>query len=175
MIKVPIFCNSSSNECYWEKVEQDRKCKKSCFGLYADVWFDPPCKRDNFEDAEVLAQLEEEYFVYKTKFAENLIFDPSKDGYGMYRFLNVKSNTQFLKFSPPVGKRNYSKLDIFHIYFDTSTYDEIERDIKNSFEDQLGVLGGTMGLFTGFSILSGVELIFYLAKLFLTWGRRITP
>ena len=68
MIKVPIFCNSSSNECYWEKVELDRKCKKSCFGLYADVWFDPPCKRDNFEDAEVLAQLEEEYFAYKTKF-----------------------------------------------------------------------------------------------------------
>ena len=68
----------------------------------------------------------------------------------------------------PVGKRNYSQLDIFHIYLDTSTYDEIERDVKNSFEDQLGVVGGTMGLFTGFSILSGVEIIFYLAKLFVT-------
>ena len=52
------------------------------------------------------------------------------------------------------------------IYLDSSTYDEIERDVKNSFEDQLGVLGGTMGLFTGFSILSGVEIIFFLVKLF---------
>ena len=32
----------------------------------------------------------------------------------------------------PVGKRNYSQLDIFHIYLDTSTYDEIERDVKSS-------------------------------------------
>ena len=75
---------------------------------------------------------------------------------------------------PPVGKKKYSKLDIFHIYIDTSTYDEIERDIKSSFEDHLGVLGGTMGLFTGFSILSGVEILFFLAKLFLTLGRRRT-
>ena len=73
-------------------------------------------------------------------------------------------------FPSSVGQRNYSEFDIFHIYLDTSTYDEIERDIRNSFEDQLGVLGGTMGLFTGFSVLSGVEIIFYLAKLFVTWA-----
>ena len=82
-IKVPTFCNSSSNECYWEKVEQDRKCKKSCFGLYADVWFEPS-KREAFEDAEKLAQLEEEYFAFKSKFADNLVFDPNTNGYGMY-------------------------------------------------------------------------------------------
>ena len=48
---------------------------------------------------------------------------------------------------------------------DTATYDEIERDVKNSLEDQLGLLGGTLGLFTGFSILSGVEILFYLVKM----------
>ena len=56
-------------------------------------------------------------------------------------------------------------MDIFHIFFDTATYDEIERDVKNSLEDQLGLLGGTLGLFTGFSILSGVEILFYLVKM----------
>ena len=60
---------------------------------------------------------------------------------------------------------------MFHIYFDTATYDEIERDVKNSLEDQLGLLGGTLGLFTGFSILSGVEIIFYLGKIFLVHSR----
>ena len=70
-----------------------------------------------------------------------------------------------------VGEVQYKGLDIFHIYFDTATYDEIERDVKNSLEDQLGVLGGTLGLFTGFSILSGVEIIFYLGKMFLTHSR----
>ena len=32
-------------------------------------------------------------------------------------------------------------------------------------EAQLGLIGGTMGLLTGFSILSGVEIIFYILKL----------
>ena len=35
-------------------------------------------------------------------------------------------------------------------------------------EAALGLIGGTMGLFTGFSILSGVEIIYYLAKLFMS-------
>ena len=32
---------------------------------------------------------------------------------------------------------------------------------------QLGVIGGTMGLFTGFSILSGIEIVYFAAKIFL--------
>ena len=45
-----------------------------------------------------------------------------------------------------------------------ATYDEIERDKKLTLEAQLGLIGGTMGLLTGFSILSGVEIIYYAIK-----------
>ena len=45
--------------------------------------------------------------------------------------------------------RDYSRLQIFHIYFDTSTYDEVEKDVKVTIEGMLGVVGGTMGLLTG--------------------------
>ena len=70
-----------------------------------------------------------------------------------------------------------------YIYFDTATYDEIERDVKVgeyvhnnhhrvcmkvTIEAQLGLIGGTMGLLTGFSILSGVEIIYYLIRFFFT-------
>ena len=73
-----------------------------------------------------------------------------------------------------------SSLQVVHIYFDTATYDEIQRDVKVhlfskiqiilpwlqvTLEAQLGLIGGTMGLLTGFSILSGVEIIFYILKL----------
>ena len=51
------------------------------------------------------------------------------------------------------------------IFFDTATYTEIEKDRKVTLEAQLGVIGGTMGLFTGFSILSAVEIIYYLSRL----------
>ena len=35
-------------------------------------------------------------------------------------------------------------------------------------EAQLGLIGGTMGLLTGFSILSGVEIVYYTIKFFLS-------
>ena len=54
------------------------------------------------------------------------------------------------------------------IYFDTATFDDIERDKKIKTEAQLSLIGGTMGLLTGFSIISGVEIIFFLFRLFTT-------
>ena len=50
------------------------------------------------------------------------------------------------------------------IYFDTATFDDIERDRKIKTEAQLSLIGGTMGLLTGFSIISGVEIIFFLLR-----------
>ena len=35
-------------------------------------------------------------------------------------------------------------------------------------ESALGLIGGTMGLLTGFSILSGVEIIYYVIQIFLS-------
>ena len=69
-----------------------------------------------------------------------------------------------------------------HIYFDTFTFDRVEKDVKVTgflkivsslmfltkvtLVAQLGVIGGTMGLFTGFSILSGIEILYFAAKFF---------
>ena len=46
--------------------------------------------------------------------------------------------------------------------------------VQVTLEGQLGLIGGTMGLLTGFSILSGVEIFYYLARLLVSlWGKRI--
>ena len=50
------------------------------------------------------------------------------------------------------------------IYFGAATYDEIEKDVKVTLEAALGLIGGTMGLLTGFSILSAVEIIYFVIK-----------
>ena len=55
-------------------------------------------------------------------------------------------------------------MDFFEIHFDTSTYDKVDRDVKITLEAQLGLIGGTLGLLTGFSILSGVEIVYFLGK-----------
>ena len=53
----------------------------------------------------------------------------------------------------------YQPLQGVEIYIDTATFDDFEKDVSVTIEAQLGVIGGTLGLFAGFSILSGVELL----------------
>ena len=65
------------------------------------------------------------------------------------------------------------------IYFDTPTFDRIIEDERAKFEDMLSTIGGegkakkyfqkqnvkgTMGLLTGFSVISGVEILYFLLK-----------
>ena len=59
-----------------------------------------------------------------------------------------------------------STLRVVQIFFDTATFDDIEKDKKVKVEAQMSLIGGTMGLLTGFSIISGVEIIYFVAKAF---------
>ena len=58
-----------------------------------------------------------------------------------------------------------NKLRFVRIYFDTPTFDRITKDRAAKFEDMLATIGGTMGLLTGFSIISGVEIIYFAVKI----------
>ena len=51
------------------------------------------------------------------------------------------------------------------IYFGPATFDRITKDTAAKFEDKLAAIGGTMGLLTGFSIISGVEIIYFAVKI----------
>ena len=58
-----------------------------------------------------------------------------------------------------------NKLRFVRIYFDTPTFDRITKDRAAKFVDMLSAIGGTMGLLTGFSIISGVEIAYFVAKI----------
>ena len=53
------------------------------------------------------------------------------------------------------------------IFLNTALYDQIERDKKGSMaiHQLIGLVGGTFGLLTGFSLLSGVEVLYFTFKL----------
>ena len=51
------------------------------------------------------------------------------------------------------------------ISFDTPSFDRITKDRAAKFTDMLSAIGGTMGLLTGFSIISGVEIIYFAMKI----------
>ena len=55
-------------------------------------------------------------------------------------------------------------LQVVLVSIGSATYDQIEYDLAFTLEGALGLVGGTMGLFSGFSVLSGVEIVYYLAK-----------
>ena len=59
------------------------------------------------------------------------------------------------------------KLRYVRINFDTPTLDRITKDRSAKFVDMLSAIGGTMGLLTGFSIISGVEIIYFGIKIIL--------
>ena len=61
-----------------------------------------------------------------------------------------------------------AELQFVQLHFDRGTFDEISRDVKLSTSAWIGLIGGNMGLFTGFSILSGVEIIYFAAKFFMS-------
>ena len=58
-----------------------------------------------------------------------------------------------------------NQLRYVRIYFDTPTFDSITKDRAAKFVDMLSAIGGTMGLLTGFSIISAVEILFFAAKI----------
>ena len=57
------------------------------------------------------------------------------------------------------------KLRYVRIYFYATTFDKITKDRAAKFVDMLSAIGGTMGLLTGFSIISGVEIVYFGIKI----------
>ena len=60
-----------------------------------------------------------------------------------------------------------TKLRFVRIYFDTTTFVKVTKDRAAKFEDMLSAIGGTMGLLTGFSIISAVEVVYFSLKIFI--------
>ena len=76
--------------------------------------------------------------------------------------MNLSNDLELCK--QPPGEEFSSTLQLVEIYFDTATFDDIERDKKIKTEAQLSLIGDTMGLLTGFSIISEVEIVFFLFR-----------
>ena len=74
-------------------------------------------------------------------------------------------HTKIVKIFLSLGEKvSPSTLQLVEIYFDTATFDDIERDKKIKMEGQLSLIGGSRGLLTGFSIMSGIEIIFFIFR-----------
>ena len=66
-------------------------------------------------------------------------------------YLDIEWNTDQLRYA-------------VRIYFESPTFDRFTKDRAAKFVDMLSAIGGTMGLLTGFSIISGVEILYFVGK-----------
>ena len=64
------------------------------------------------------------------------------------------------------------RLRLVRIYFETAAFDRVLKDRSAKFADQLSAIGGTMGLLTGFSIISAIEILYFLVKIFIDFCKK---
>ena len=148
--ELPI-CQSRGRACYEKVATRDEICHETCDGLHADVNLNTEKLSNRTQDKFVIERLREAYDEYKTSFVKNMFVDKDEDWWITYK----------------TARKPYHQLQVVQIYFDTATCDEIVKDVSVTLADQLGAIGGTMGLFAGFSFLSAVEVLYFLVKYFL--------
>ena len=124
------------------------------------------------KNLQVLHTLLEEYQTYKERFVRNMVFLPGEQSIvgrdfktlGSWKYFQTGANPPL----PPAVPVDSHRPVLVQIYFTTATFDQIDRDVLLTVEAQLGLIGGTMGLLTGFSILSGVEIVYFTIKFILS-------
>ena len=134
--------------CVNKVVIETNNCRKSCSGFVV-TGFSKSEINKNLVD---LLPVSRDYDDYK----QRTHFPSGNTG----SIINLYLTSQVL-FSDYEWK---NKLRYVRIYFDTPTFDRITKDRAAKFVDMLSAIGGTMGLLTGFSIISGVELLYFLIK-----------
>ena len=64
-------------------------------------------------------------------------------------------------------------LKYVRIYFGAETFNRVTKDRAVKFVDEISAIGGTMGLFTGFSIMSAVEIVYFGVKIIVQTVKKI--
>ena len=152
------LCTSKEIECVNKMKVDTSACLKPCRGLIVTS-FSKTEEKKIFEDLSIFGA----YKRYKK-------ITPYPSGYpGKYIYYIIACFWIIQKCLDYEWKHN---LRYVRIYFETSTFDRITKDRAAKFVDMLSAIGGTMGLLTGFSIISAVEILYFVSKLVLKLSLR---
>ena len=159
------MCDSFGGHCFEEILTNEanyKKCSKwcieDCSGMpmtvvtsYVPINLDEACKRNSYF---------EKHFVHSSR--QYFTFE-------VYRSL-IEGDGQIPDLQANLANgsicRNFiSKfVALVSVESPTDSITKSAREIRVTLIDQIGTVGGTLGLFTGMSILSMVEIVFFLVK-----------
>ena len=152
------MCEQSQLDCVKTVMGSNNPCLQSCQGLFITG-----IDRIEYDDKtmeSILSIIKKDYDLYK---AEKWFVDESLTG--IKEFEHDKAY-DFVDYNWK------NDLKLVSVFFDTPGYDEVTKDTSAKFVDILSAIGGTFGLLTGFSIISGVEIIYFLAKFILNMTKK---
>ena len=93
------------------------------------------------------------------------------------KILNVSLNARTLNYIRAnmkcLGLNQKLNLTYVRIYFGAETFNRVTKDRAIKFVDEISAIGGTMGLFTGFSIISAVEIVYFGLRIILQIGKKM--
>ena len=149
------FCSPDADACIEKISKRHGDCQISCTGLYAVVWHQADDSNDPMK--KKFAWMTSEYHRYLNDYANNLLYNSSSKSLSRPPKDNIYILTFYFFYLLSASPKGFPSLQLVQIYFIPASYDEIERDRKLTLEAQLGMIGGTMGLLTGFSILRFID------------------
>ena len=175
------------NDCYANFLNENlmdykQSCTKPCHGIYADILAEPQMNNNTLvfgdEYTEELKQLLDEYQLFKRSFNSdfNDFFMNITENKGFplihrqSKKMPIKCERSFDFYGNLVESCEYKvkeTLIVLEIYFGTPTFDKVTLDAKTNWVTQISMIGGTLGLFSGFSIMSGIEIIYFTVKIIL--------
>ena len=144
------MCTIDQEDCVQSIVINNTKCLKECEGMEITSFTEK--EAEVFEPGSKLSLMSNNYYYYKRWYT----FPSQFKGKNV-----IECSVQDL-FNAEYDLR--PNLKLVEISFDTPTFDKVTKDRADKFVDMLSAIGGTMGLLTGFSIISAIEIIYFVIK-----------
>ena len=161
-------------ECYDVLVSTSEEACFECKGMYSVVNVDTSNRtlalNGRLADKAFETFLKE-YLQYKqayeikfASFFSDILPKRTDDSHFLmgWPFLNEQAVLQSFPTTHPL--RYYEveqRLEIVEIYFTAPTFDKVIKDSRTNFVTKASMIGGMLGLFTGFSVLSGIEILYF--------------
>ena len=169
------LCESAGNNCFYSKMKNDTYLGESC-KCY------PKCNSNHYSYVEKQVPIDvksecdksSKGFLYTIQKTSRIIpeltrvyeqlklhqhFKQSSHSDALPFNVSGLSNIQLYRFWCELSFKK--DIAIVKIQIEGQSHVKMRRSLKNTFGDKLGMLGGTLGLFTGFSFMAFVEIVYW--------------
>ena len=176
------MCNPNGIECYEVgALTSEASCLKECEGMHSVVQINANNRTlplNGRLSNKKLQTFFQEYLQFKRgyetefdNFYEDILTRKgpvySEKGWPFLNEQAALTPKLFDSWGSPSRYEVEQRLEIIEIYFEAPTLEKITRDARTNFVTKVSMIGGMLGLFAGFSVISGIEIVYFVIRLFL--------